>query len=391
MRILVINKYVPPEPAPTADLIGDLAEILRAKGAEVSHLGAAVGYRDARPQGWRRWLHEIHLLLRLLWTGMTLNRPDCILCLSDPPGVLFVAALLAKLKGSKLVHWAMDVYPDTAAALGEVRTGSLVHRLSSRAMSWAYRSCKLVACLDTDMLRHLRLAGDPRAFISAPWPPLHIHLPDTPVTATSDRIRWMYSGNLGRAHDYETILRAQQVLEESGLPFDLVFQGGGNAWASARALAADLGLQQCQWEDYVSQENLVPSLLEAHLLIATQRQEVKGLLWPSKLAVLKLLPRPIVWIGPPEGSIAADLRTHGAQHRVFAVGDFRGLADWLAQHGPDYAKAASASFSPASLRPVCASIAQAEGEKWWFHLSQLVHPVSPDQAHMKVPLPGNPA
>jgi hypothetical protein len=391
MRILVINKYVPPEPAPTAALIGDLAEILRSKGAEVSHLGATVGYRGARPQGWRRWLHEIQLLLRLLWAGMTSNRPDCILCLSDPPGVLFVAALLARLKGAKLVHWAMDVYPDTAAALGEVRRGSLVHRLAGLAMSFAYRSCKLVACLDTDMLRHLRLSEDPRAFISPPWPPLRIHLPDTPVTPTTSRIRWMYSGNLGRAHEYETLLRAQQVLEKAGLPFELVFQGAGNAWAAAQQLAADLGLQQCHWEGYASSENLVHSLLEAHVLVATQRQEVKGLLWPSKLAVLKLLPRPIVWVGPLDGSIAADLRSHDSQHGVFAVGDFRGLAEWLAQHGNHFAKAAGASFSPASLRPVCASIAEAEGEKWWSHLTRLLPPDSPDRTPLKVLPSGNPA
>ena len=391
MRILIINKYVPPEPVPTAVLVGDLATILREKGAEVTLLGAAVGYRGAKPQGWRRWLHEIQLLLRLLWKGLTAKRPDCILCLSDPPGVLFAAAILAILKSTKLVHWAMDVYPDTAVALGEVRAGSLVHRFAGLAMSFGYRSCNLIACLDSDMLQHLRLRDDQRAFISPPWPPLHISLPEEPVLTPSGRIQWMYSGNLGRAHEYETLLRAQKVLEEAGHPFELVFQGGGNAWTAARHLAAELGLQQCRWENYASSEDLVPSLLRAHVLIATQRQQVKGLLWPSKLAVLKLLPKPIVWVGPLDGSIAADLQSRGGQHGVFGVGDSQGLAAWLAQRAGDFSKMSNITFSPATLKPVCLSVAHAEGEKWWSHLTQLLLPGTPDGLSLKIPHSGKPA
>jgi hypothetical protein len=285
----------------------------------------------------------------------------------------------------------MDVYPDTAAALGEVRAGSLVHRLVDRAMSFSYRSCELLACLDSDMLQHLHLKGDQRAFISPPWPPLQLSLTEEPVAPRSGRIRWMYSGNLGRAHEYETLLNAQKLLEDAGHPFDLVFQGGGNAWAAAKSLAAELGLQHCLWENYAPAENLVPSLLQSHVMIATQRQQLKGLLWPSKLAVLKLLPRPIVWVGPLDGSIAADLRSPGHQHGVFAVGDAEGLAAWLAQQANDLAEMSQTTFSPATLKPIFLSVAQEEGKKWWAQLTQLVQPDSPDGAPVKVPLSGKPA
>jgi colanic acid biosynthesis glycosyl transferase WcaI len=272
-----------------------------------------------------------------------------------------------------------------------VRRGSLIHRLASMAMGWGFRSCKLIACLDSDMLRHLHLQNDHRAFISCPWPPLHLALPDEPVSPPGNRIRWIYSGNLGRAHEFETLLRAQKVLEESGQPFDLVFQGGGNAWSAAKCLAAELGLQHCQWESYAPAEKLVSSLLQAHVLIATQRQEVKGLLWPSKLALLRLLPRPIVWVGPLDGAIAADLRSQGTQHGVFAAGDSQGLATWLVHQASDLAALSKASFSPATLKPICQNVARGEGEKWWSHLTQLFHPDAPDEVPLKVPLAGESA
>lgn len=371
MRVLVINKYVPPEPAPTAVLVGDLAAILRSKGAQVDLLGADVGYRGPRPRGLRRWTHELGVLFRLLLAGMSVTRPDCIICLSDPPGVLLIGAVLAKLKRSKLVHWAMDVYPDTAAALGEIRKGSPIHAVAKSAMSFAYATCTHVACLDQDMLQRLQLHDDPRAFISAPWPPQNLSLPEQPIVPQSKRIRWMYSGNLGRAHEFETLLRAQKLLEDAGQPFDLVFQGGGSAWADARSLAGELGLRHCYWDGYASTDTLVATLLQAHVLIATQRIEVQGLLWPSKLALLRLLPRTILWIGPLNGSIAAELKDSEMLHGVFAPGNFRGLASWLETNAGCFEELSRRPFSPADLGPACANVLQVEGDKWWCRLSSL--------------------
>jgi hypothetical protein len=201
----------------------------------------------------------------------------------------------------------------------------------------------------------------------------------------------MYSGNLGRAHEYETLLRAQRLLEDAGQPFDLIFQGGGNAWAAARSRAAELELHHCHWETYVPTEDLVSSLLQAHVLIATQRQEVKGLLWPSKLALLRLLPRPIVWVGPQDGSIAQDLESLRTHHETFAVGDFNGLAAWLSHRANDFHKLSTAPFSTGPLRAACLSAAQAEGDKWWSHLTRILPPDASDGTHLEISLPGKPA
>ncbi len=391
MRILVINKYIPPDPAPTAVLVADLTRMLREKGAEVAHLGAEVGYRELRPTGWRRWLHEVRILLRLFRMGLTAKRPDCIICLTDPPGVLFIASLLAGLKRTKLVHWAMDVYPDTAAALGEIRAGGVVHTLAGWAMSLGYASCKLIACLDSDMLRHLQLKDDPRGFVSAPWPPIHATLPAKLVPPLPDRIRWLYSGNLGRAHEYETLLQAQRLLEDAGQPFDLIFQGGGNAWAAARSKATELALQHCYWESYAPAEDLIASLLKAHVLIATQRPELRGLLWPSKFALLRLLPRPVVWVGPLDGSIARSLADAGTHHGTFTVGDSHGLAAWLRVHADTFREMAAAPFSVETLRTACVSAAQEEGEKWWSHLTRILPPDVSRGTHLELPLSGKPA
>ena len=62
---------------------------------------------------------------------------------------------------------------------------------------------------------------------------------------------------------------------------------------------------------YVGENELLRSLLSARVLIVAQRLETRGLLWPSKLAVVCRLPLPVLFVGPPRGAIARELRERG--------------------------------------------------------------------------------
>ncbi len=329
MHVLFINKFVPPDRAPTAVLIDAVARVVRESGGTVEFAGSHTAYRSKRVTGWRRWLREAYGNFVLLWRGLTGPRPDVIVCLSDPPGCLVTSALVAQWTQAKLVHWAMDVYPEIAVALGELRSGGPVQRMVQAAMRWAYERCAAIACLDDDMMDRLGLREDPRAFVSTPWPPEDLTVPAALPTPGGKRLRWLYSGNLGRAHEYGTLLRAQRRLEDAGAAFELVFQGGGPCWEAAKRLATDLRLEHCQWREYVSEHELIGSLMEARVLVATQKPETRGLLWPSKLAPMLALPRAIAWVGPTSGAVAELVRASGVPHGVFAPGDDEALARWL--------------------------------------------------------------
>lgn len=351
MRILFLNQYTPPDPAPTSALIGDLAAYLESRGFETAFLNAGSGYRSKPRTGWRRWWHDGMANLKMLIKGLGLPSADFIICLSDPPGCLVVGALLAKLKGARLIHWAMDVYPEIAAALGALRKDSLIYRLVDHLQKRAYDQCVMLGCLDEDMAAALGVTQDPRLLLCPPWPSRNLILPETTPTKSSDsgRLKWLYSGNLGRAHDYETLLHAQRRLEDEDLPFDLVFQGGGPARTSAMKLAAQLNLKHCQWADYVPEAELIPSLLAADVLIATQKVETRGLLWPSKLALMHLLPRPLVWVGPKEGAVATMLRELPEAHGVFAPGEATELAGWLQQRAHLFKTSTKTPYSKSQL------------------------------------------
>ncbi|MDZ4290222.1 MAG: hypothetical protein U0984_19805, partial [Prosthecobacter sp.] len=230
------------------------------------------------------------------------------------------------VKGASLAHWAMDVYPQTAIALGAVKEG-LLTRLVANAMRFGYRGCDLLVALDGDMMAEIARSSGGLVHVLPPWPPdiAAAAVPRTPRTVR----RWLYSGNLGRAHEFETLLRAQQILEERGTDWELHFQGEGASRSAAQSLADRLGLQRCRWSGYVPEAELLASLMTADVLIATQKPETRGLLWPSKLALMKHLDIPIAWVGPVQGAIAEGLRREEVPAGMFAPGDAAALADWL--------------------------------------------------------------
>ena len=69
-------------------------------------------------------------------------------------------------------------------------------------------------------------------------------------------------------------------------------------------------------------------LFAANMLVATQREVTRGLLWPSKLAVLKHVPRPLLWIGPKAGSIAKTLKRL-PNAGIFGADEPREIASWI--------------------------------------------------------------
>ena len=339
MHLLFLNQYGPPDSPPTARLLGELADQLRTGGHTVEILAQRQTYGGRPTSGRERLRRELAaswFILRAGWRRRT-PRPDVVLALSSPPGLLVVAALVAWRQRARLAHWAMDLYPELAVALGEIPSG-FVAKAVQVAMGWAYRRCALVVALDDDMRDHLQTICLVPVRVLPPWPSQAVEQqiasgrnPDTSAP-NEDRSTvpwtWLYSGNLGRAHEWQTLLGAQCLLENRGLPVRLAFQGDGAARQAARAGAKELGLQRCEWLDYVPEAQLLASLRSARAWIVTQRPETRGLLWPSKLAVLEKLPGSIVFVGPVDGAIAQRLQTRGSAG-IFALGDAPALADWV--------------------------------------------------------------
>jgi colanic acid biosynthesis glycosyl transferase WcaI len=270
-------------------------------------------------------------LVRIFFFGVfRKKRAHVVVSGSSPPCLAFVAWLVALRHWSPHLHWCMDLYPEIAVALRELPKGRLPS-LISWFMGLAYRQAYTVVGLDSDMAVRLN-AYRINALECRPWVPASVlaTLPPVPDAAPGPvkRWQWLYSGNLGRAHDWQTLLAAQAELEERGVEATLVFQGGGPSTEAAQKRANELHLKRVEWRPYAPEVELCTSLLRARCLVVTELPEVKGLLWPSKLALMLGLPRRILFIGPKDSAIASLLRNE-PHAGVFSPGDFAAVANWI--------------------------------------------------------------
>jgi hypothetical protein len=252
------------------------------------------------------------------------------------------------------MHWAMDLYPDLAIALGELKAPIAIS-FFRRLMRWAYHRCRLIVALDEDMAGHLARTYGIKAEVLPPWPPLTAAARaegdylSTGAQIASAKWTWLYSGNLGRAHEWKILIDAQRELEHRELPIQLLFEGGGAQWEEARKYAEEKRLRGCFWTGYVSEEESAITFAASQLIVGTQRVEAQGLLWPSKLARLLATDKPLLWIGPGRGAIAQSLHDRPLT-ACFERNETTLVADWIQQLAQ--APNVISSLEPAQLEKV---------------------------------------
>ncbi len=325
MRLLLLNQYGPDSGAPTGRILGELGLGLQRLGHEVVFLDVDSAYGQSR-RGLKRIIHEVRAHALLAGRGLGYRRIDAVLSLTSPACLAVTAGLIARMLGAKHFHWAMDLYPEAGIRLGELREGVLT-RLLTRLMRRAYRRAARVVVLDEDMREHLQREYGVESAILEPFPPDVTWTP--PPGAPGEPKRWLYSGNLGRAHEIDVLLQAQRKLEESGTDVELALQGQGAQFAASQEAARALGLRCVVWRPPAPAEELGTSLLGADALVVTRKPAMKGLLLPSKLMLAELSGRPILWIGDTDGFTASRLRKAG--HGVFASSEIEPIAAWLRQ------------------------------------------------------------
>jgi glycosyltransferase involved in cell wall biosynthesis len=139
----------------------------------------------------------------------------------------------------------------------------------------------------------------------------------------TDRLTVMYSGNMGRGHDLETILAAAQRLQDSAkIHFMLI--GAGPKW---HMIQARLQQQPCAnitllpWQD----EAVIPfSLAAADVGIVSLEPEMAGLAVPSKAYNFLAVGAPLLGICFASSELADTIREFDCGARI-DPGDVEGL------------------------------------------------------------------
>jgi colanic acid biosynthesis glycosyl transferase WcaI len=345
-RVLFVNRYFHPDHSATSQMLSDLAFHLAARGREVAVVTSRQHYDDARAKLPAREIVG-GMEVRRVWSTRfgrgflpgraidyatfyvsaffallrNVSRDSIVVALTDPPLISVIAALAAMQRGATLVNWTQDLFPEVAEALG-----MRALRVLRRARDWSLRRARTNVALGESMAARL-----PNAIVIHNWADAALYRVDVP----HDRFVVGYSGNLGRAHDAQTMLAAMRKLRDDG-DIEFVITGGG---AQLDAIRAER-LPNVRFAGYAPRERLSESLSAADAHLVTLLPALEGLIVPSKFYGVLAVARPVLFVGAPDGDLARIIRTHDCGY-VIEPGDADALAARIRElaHDRDRARA----------------------------------------------------
>ena len=262
-----------------------------------------------------------------------LKRGDVVVAKTDPPLLCVVTRWGADLKGALLINWLQDVYPEIAVALG-VRAldgfwGRRLKSLRDRSLIKARHN----VVIGERMAAYLRACGAPpeRIRVIANWIDEEAVKPIEPA-ANPLRRAWglegkfvvAYSGNLGRAHEYETMLGAARALStDSSVVFLMI--GGGYATSELQAAVQSAALANVLFRPYQSRTSLAQSLSVADVHWISLKPSLEDFVVPSKAYGVLAAGRPIIAVTAPDGEIARLVDHFGCGLQI-EPGDYQSFA-----------------------------------------------------------------
>ena len=367
-KVVFVNRYFQPDLSATSQMLTDLARGLASRGIEVHVICCRQLYDDPQARlsaedllsGIR--VHRIATTRfgrgRLLGRALdyasfylsgavkllcVLRRGDILVAKTDPPLLSMIAAPVAKARAARLVNWQQDVFPEVASLLGASPMPRALDRMLKGLRDASLRAAAMNVLIGTHMRDYLAGRGIPQSKLCVieNWADGTAIRPKRSAAsnlrerlALADRFVVCYSGNLGRAHEFDTVFGAALALAGQPSSPMFLFIGNGAKMDALKTAVAARALDNFRFLSYQPRDALEDSLAAADVHLVSLLPRLEGLIVPSKLYGILAAGRPVVSIGDAGGEIGRLIRRADCG-RVVAVGDSAALADALTQMRAD--------------------------------------------------------
>lgn len=330
-ELSIITEFFPPDYAATGQLIEELVKQLEKQGVKIKVFTGQPGYaftndkapaleqlgniniqRSRSTQVWSgrirgKAINGILFTLRsFLHIIKNVQGNDVVLLTSAPPFLSIAGYLGHLLLGFPYVCLMYDIYPDIAIALGVVNKNHWLAKFWWTINRKIWQKSKGIIVLSptmkervveicpqiADKVSVIQSWGDPDFILPIAkkdnWFAKEHNL-DSKFTV-------LYSGNMGRCHDMDTILATAQQLKNE--PIQFVFIGGGPKRESFMENVNRLGLKNFLFLPYQDKNVLPYSLTACDLSLVSIEAGLESLITPSKLYPALAAGRPIGAICP---------------------------------------------------------------------------------------------
>jgi putative colanic acid biosynthesis glycosyltransferase WcaI len=336
-RLLVLNQYYWPGVEATAQLLTELCEALAQEIDVTVVTGVLHGHEDEprhvvhngveivrvastsfeRSKFAARASNYVTYLTNALVTGLRAERPDVVLCMTDPPIVADIALLAARRFRAPLVVISQDVFPEIAVQLKRLENPLLMSLLRGLVGLYLRRADRIVAIGDT-MRRRLeekgaspdRLRVIPNWIDTTRLGPLEKANPWASKVGVDKKFVVMHSGNVGHAQDLDSLVRAATFLRDL-VDLQIMIIGTGARHAELVALAELLDVDQVRFLYYQARGVLPQSLSAADVHVVGLAPGLAGYVVPSRLYGILAVGRPVVVAADPDSETAQVVESIG--------------------------------------------------------------------------------
>jgi len=365
-RVIFVNRYFYPDHSATSQLLTDLTFFLVTQNFEIHVITSRQLIDDP---GARLRAHEIIQgvqVQRIATTSFgrsnligraidylsfyfsaviallkTTRQHDIIVAKSDPPLVSVFAAAVAWYREAILINWLQDLFPEVAGALGIKAIKPLVPMLAFvRNHSLLFAKANIV--LGERMAEIVKYQTNAKAntLVIHNWsdgdkvrPTRHNQNSLRCTWGLKDKFVVGYSGNMGRAHEFDTILDAAEVLKnESDIVFLFIGNGAKRNWIQAQTKSRSLA--NIIFKPYQQRNQLSESLGCADIHLISLIPELEGLIVPSKFYGIAAAGRGVLFVGDLEGEIARIVMDNqcGYSINIDNSTDLAKSIGWLSKH-----------------------------------------------------------
>lgn len=284
----------------------------------------------------------VRSLAHTLW-----RRPqgELLLVTTAPPFLPILAYLNKILCRRPYVCLMYDLYPDVLKELGILPANHWIVKLWLKLNQLVWQNSQSLIVLSNTMKSRI-LSHSPG--LKTPIHVIHNWTDVEKIYPVDKKDNWfiqehhlpdkftvVYSGNLGRCHDLETIMEAAKHLKKE--PIQFLFIGSGAKVSFCQEKIKQYQLNNCKFLPYQDKKNLPFSLSSGDLSLVSIAQGMEGVVVPSKVYGMLAVGRPIAAICA-KNSYIRNMCKEGEFGQCFNNGDSEGLADYILDLAKDKEK-----------------------------------------------------
>jgi glycosyltransferase involved in cell wall biosynthesis len=366
-QLTILNQFYPPDYAATGQLIAELTHQLQSEFSSIEVFSSQPAYAFKR-NDLPRWEYLQNISIRrsksatagygrirsktlsgiIFFLRACLHlfrhpsRRQLVLLTTAPPFLPILGYFVSCLCKISYICLLYDIYPDIAINLKVIGQQHWLTKTWDHLNCLTWKKASAIIVLNSTMkdriLQKCPEVADKISIIPNWSDPQEIYPIDRERNWFAwkhnlvDRFTVMYSGNMGRCHDLETLLDAMVILQSTAIQF--AFVGGGDKRKFMQSETKALGLTNCLFLPYQNKEDLAFSLTACDVSILSIDTKMEGLIVPSKLYSYLAAGSPIAAICP-DHSYLHQVLAEAQCGQTFCNGDAQGLADYLCKLSQD--------------------------------------------------------